>query len=236
MLTESHKDIASGNLIIDEPDASILAVIKFVEKHLIDFSQRYKNSNIKNEKGLTQKLVILLNRYVNDKTLFFFHVEYMENAERGRSAQVDIGTITRKESITIDTLTYSNDESFFSFEAKRLGDLEKKREKEYLIGRVEKEKYLNTGGVERFKQRIHGKNLKYGGIIGYVQKYDFDYWHNLINLWIENLIQKTIISKVCWTDYDKLKKEYIETLTAKFISLNSRDNDFITLFHLWVYI
>lgn len=118
-------------------------------------------------------------------------------------------------------------------EAKRLDNMGTKRSKEYLIGRVEKKKYESNGGVERFKQGIHGRNLKYGALIGYVQKYDFTYWYDLINSWINDLIQKKTISPVHWTPEDKLKKRYIRALTAKFVSVNSRRDDSITLFHLW---
>ncbi len=159
----------------------------------------------------------------------------MENPEHGNSPQVDIGTITKSEQgIVIESKSYSKNESFFSLEAKRLGKLEKKRSKEYLIGRFENDKYMNSGGVERFKQGIHGNNLKYSAIIGYVQKYDFSHWYNQINSWIDDLIQKQIKSPVNWTLNDKLSQVYSESSTAKFTSVNSRQNDSVTLFHLWI--
>ncbi len=234
MLTDVVASVSSGSIEGPEPDASILAVVCFVEKHLIEFSDKFTDSEIKNEKGLTQKLVLLLNASKEDR-LFFFDKEYMEDPERGNSPQVDIGTITTiEEGIIIESKNYGNDESFFSLEAKRLCKLETKRSKEYLVGRFEGDKYLNTGGVERFKKGIHGKNLNYGALIAYVQENDFNYWYQIINLWVVELILKNIYSQVSWSLEDKLRKEYIETATAKFISVNSRQNDFIRLFHLWV--
>lgn len=236
MLADAHLSISTGKIKGPEPDSSILAVVAFVEKQLISFSQKYTGSSVKNEKGLTQQLVLLLNFHANaEGCLFWFDKEYMENPERGDSPQVDIGTITRLEQgFIIESKNYSKHESFFSLEAKRLGKLGKKRAKEYLIGRFEHDKYISCGGVERFKQGIHGRNLKYGAMIGYVQKHDFSYWHNQINSWIDDLIQKQIKSPVNWIQNDKLRQEYSKSVTAKYTSVNSRQNDSVTLFHLWI--
>lgn len=234
MLADIYKSMASGKIEVPEIDAPIIAVVNFVEQILITFSDKYADSDIKNEKGLTQKLVLILNSHaLREYYPFWFDKEYMEIPERGDSPQVDIGTITTlEEGIVIGAKTYT-DESFFSLEAKRLGGLGSRRSKEYLIGRFKKEKYINCGGVERFKQGIHGSNLKYGAIIGYVQEHDFTYWHGSINSWINDLIQKNLYSPVPWLLKDKLKKDYIRSTTAKFISITSRKNNFITLFHLW---
>lgn len=181
-------------------------------------------------------LVLLLNAYASkENRLFWFDKEYLEKPERGDSPAIDIGTITRLDSGTVvGSKTYGNDESFFSLEAKRLCNLGKKRSKEYLIGRFENDKYVSTGGVERFKQQIHGRNLKYGAIIGYVQKHDFTHWYDVINSWIDQLIAKRLPSPVHWTLNDKLKKDCIKACTARFTSENSRQSDDIRLFHLWV--
>lgn len=235
MLADTHKSMASGKIEGPEIDAPIMAIVDFVERILITFSDKYANSDIKIEKGLTQKLILTLNSHALRKYYpFWFDKEYMEIPERGDSPQVDIGTITTlEEGIVIGAKTYT-DESFFSMEAKRLGNLGKKRSKEYLIGRYENEKYIHRGGVERFKQGKHGRNLEYGAIIGYVQEHDFTYWYGRINSWIDDLIQKSLYSPVPWLLKDKLKKDYIRSTTAKFISIASRKNDFIMLFHLWV--
>ncbi len=235
MLSDTDLTVSAGRMEGPEPDASILAVVAFVEKLLIRFSKKYAGSTIENEKGLTQQLVLLLNFHANaEGCLFRFDKEYMEHPERGDSPQVDIGTITKFErGIVVEAKKYGPYESFFSLEAKRLGNLGKKRSKEYLIGRFEKKKYINSGGVERFKQRIHGGSLKYGAMIAYVQQNSFHHWHTKINSWIDELIQKRLYSPVSWTRKDKLRKKYIISATAKFVSVNSRGSDSVTLFHLW---
>ncbi len=231
---DTHESAILGKITGPEPDESILSVVEFVEDHLIDFSKKYADSNIRNEIGLTQQLVILLNIYATkEKYPFWFHPDYMEIPERGDSPRVDIGTISKEEEgVVIESKTYAS-KSFFSLEAKRLGELGSKRSKEYLIGRREKGKYINTGGVERFKQGIHGGSLKYGAIIGYVQTFDFVCWHDRIDSWIDDLIEKKLHSPVSWSPDDKLIRENIKSKTARFVSKNSRRNDYITLFHLW---
>jgi hypothetical protein len=234
MLADMHKSIATGKIEGLEPEVSIATVVSFIEQILISFSDKYVNSDIINEKGLTQKLSQMLNKHANRKCYpFYFEKEYMEIPERGDSPQVDIGVISALEQgIEIGAKTYE-DVSFFSMEAKRLANLELKRSKEYLIGRFENKKYLNCGGVERFKQGKHGRDLKYGAVIGYVQLHDFSYWHDSINSWVDDLIQKKLYSPVSWLIKDKLEKNYIKPTTAKFVSTASRKDDFITLFHLW---
>ncbi|MDM8514951.1 hypothetical protein QUF76_02035 [Desulfobacterales bacterium HSG16] len=241
MLVDTRQSVKSGVIKGLKPDTSVLCVVNFVERQLIIFADKYSDSKIKNEKGLTQKLVMILNHNVSkEECPFWFDKEYMENPERGDSPQVDIGTISKaEEGIVIESKTYTNNESFFSMEAKRLDKLGAKRSKEYLLGRFEtkkdgKKKYVSCGGVERFKQGIHGRNLKYGAIIGYVQEHDSLHWYDLINSWVNDLIKKKFHSLVNWTKKDQLKKTYIKPVTAKFVSVNSRQNDSITLFHLWV--
>jgi len=234
MLADIHRPITSGQIIGPEIDASIITVVGCVERVLIDFSDKYANSEIKNEKGLTQKFMHMLTIHaLREYHPFRFEKEYMEVPERGDSPQVDIAAIsTLEEGIVIGAKGYQG-ESFFSMEAKRLAKLGSNRLMEYLIGRSEKGKYNSCGGVERFKQGIHGRRLDYGAIIGYVQDYDFVHWHGQLNSWIKELINKKFFSPVNWMPKDKLEKEYIKSTTAKFISVNSRQNDTITLFHLW---
>lgn len=217
-------------------DVAVPAVVTFVEKYLIEFSNRFAGSTIINEKGLTQELCIILNHAAWKEGYFFwFEKEFMEDSKKGNSPQVDIGVISHLENgISINSRYRGSRRPFFSIEAKRLGKLAKAREKEYLVGRVEKGKYKECGGVERFKNEIHGRGLKYCGIIGYVQEYDFNHWHHTINSWIDALIAGAITTTAKWTGKDKLLEEYKRPETAKFKSENARKTGSIILIHLWV--
>lgn len=223
------KKAAFGRLKDLPSNTSVLEVVLFLERHLEGFPHRESISSISNEKGLTQELCILLHEHAKKEHFpFIFEKEYMENPQKGNSPQVDIGVLN------IDSKCYGNRKSFFSIEAKRLGKMPKAREYEYLVGRMEKGKYKECGGVERFKSEIHGKGLKYAAIIGYVQAQNFDYWHRTINSRIDALIAGTIATSAAWDEKDKLLEEYKRPLTAKFISENSRKTGGIILIHLWV--
>jgi len=214
-----------------EANSAIMDVVAFVEKHLTEFSRTYAGSSVKNESGLNQGLCILLNNYARIECRFFiFEKEFMEDVEKGSSPKVDLGVIV----LPINSEFYNSQESFFSIEAKRLGKTEKAREKEYLIGREEDGKYKQCGGVERFKMAIHGKNLQYSAVIGYVQIYDFNYWQKTIDGWIDELIAGKISSCSHWSEKDKLQPLNQTANTAKFRSENSRQKGSIILFHLWV--
>jgi len=236
MLSDIAKRNTVGQLKGPVIHCSILLVVTFVENHLEAFAQKYARTPITNEKGLTQKLCILLNRQAQLKGYpFFFEKEYMEVPERGDSPSVDIGVITNAGGgIFIHSKWYSNEESFFSMEAKRLDVISGVREKEYLVGRWENDKYKDCGGVERFKKEIHGKNLHYSALIGYVQRFDFDYWFHTINLWIDEFITSDNPSNIQWSNDDKLIIISKTTTIAKFLSKNSRKDGTINLYHLWI--
>lgn len=232
MLSEKYEFGQVGILRGPKEKASVFNVLKYIEKQLPRFAEEYSRSRIKNEKGLTQNLCLMLNRFTEEYP-FYFHKEFMEVPERGDSPQIDIGVISRH-SNTINSRFYNVEESFFAMEAKRLDDVGKKREKEYLIGRFENGKYIDCGGVERFKKEIHGRNVDYGVLIGYVQKYDFNYWYNKIDGWIDNFISYRSPRYKNWVVADKLLKQCNRSTYAKYKSKNKRRRDSITLFHLWI--
>lgn len=214
-----------------EANSAIMDVVTFVEKHLAQFSKQYTGSNIKNENGLNQELCKLLNAYARIECCFFiFDKESMEDVEKSNSPRVDFGVRV----LPINSEFYNTQESFFAMEAKRLGQTKKTREKEYLIGREEDGKYKHCGGVERFKMAIHGKNLQFGAMIGYVQANDFHYWQRTIDGWIDELVVGKISSCSRWSEKDKLQLLNQTASTAKYRSENSRQNGSIILFHLWV--
>ncbi len=230
MLVNGCKLKVSGKLSGPEIDTSILAVVAFVEQCLLVFPETISETNIENEKGLTQKLVIILNsRAIKGSYPFWFDKEYMEIPERGDSPAVDMAAIsTEDEGIAIDSKNFKN-ESFFSLEAKRLPTPGSNREKEYVIG------HNKNGAIERFKKCIHGRGLKYSAVIGYIQQNNFRFWHKTINCWIDELIQTKDKSSLRWDKKDKLVIENSNKVTARLISKHVKINKtYISLYHLWV--
>lgn len=221
-----------GTLQGPPKNKSIMAVVSLVQTTLVDFSDELRGSSVQNEKGLTQELCDRLNMQAGSFP-FWFDKEVMEDTSTGSSPAPDMGAKARIQ-LSVDAKLYSPREVFFSMEAKRLGNLGKAREKEYLIGRQEGEKYVDSGGVERFKKKLHGRNVTQGAIVGYVQTDDFVTWHSKINHWVTELIEERGSQVPPWTDDDMLTPLNSSDLTATYTSQNRRESDSIKLYHMWV--
>lgn len=232
MLADASQNISSGMLTEGiEPDSSIKSVVEFIEIHFTKFSKKVKGEITTSEKSLTDKLCKYFNRNAGNYP-FYFHHENVENHASGLSPQTDIGTLSKEEKLTVGDRSYGEFDSFFSIEAKRLPTPGQTREKEYVIG-----KDRPSGGIERFKKRIHGRNLKFASVIGYIQEEDVNHWFLKINDWISELINS---NPDLWKEDDKLtKKDTKLNGLNKFISKNIRPKknekeEFITLFHFWI--
>ena len=240
----AHSSSEYGKAKLPKENAPVLTVVKCIENNLPEFIDEQLQNPIANEDGLTQRLVNHLSFRLNGGYPFYFDKENMEDESKGNSSKVDLAVYTR-ERIVVKTRVYSPKNRFFAVEAKRLG-LSGKREKEYLVGHWESEnqqKYRESGGIERFKKYIHGKNLLCSGIIGYVQKQNFNHWRSQINSWIDNLIQNPREASIPWSEDDKLISEASShQRVAKHTSTNSRFDaannmtpiEPVTLYHLWI--
>lgn len=232
MLADNIPPSSSATFKGPKPNSLILEVIHFVELRLIQLANNF--SYISPEIGLTFELVNLLQRDTYFELCpFWFRDGYLEDSTRGDSREPDIGVMP-KEMIILENKSFPYNKSFFSLEAKILPTPGSDREKEYLIGREVNGKYRYYGGVERFKKGLHGKGLKYSGLIGYIKQKDFEYWQATINNWVGELIVSNHDISIMWTEDDKLVEQCINPSTARFISINKRKSDSITLFHLWV--
>ena len=219
---------------------SVEVVSDFIKSHLSYFANENKGSALP-ENSLTQHLLRLLNSICIKQNIYFpfyFDKEDIQDEVNAMSPRVDVGVIsTKDEGVVIGVKRYSNRESFFSVEAKILNsNFPAQREKEYLIGYYDPKakKYKDTGGVERFKKLIHGKNLSYAGIIAYITSEDISYWENKIDTWLSELISASPVNDVRWESSDKLSIIEKDRVKAFFQSKNSRKDDYITLRHFWV--
>jgi len=215
-------------------------VINYIEEHLTELPGIYRE-NLKEveqlpEDSITSLLLDILSIHIDEKP-YRFDKEIRQDLTKHHSPRADLGAKPR-ENIRIEARDYKFYETFFTMEAKRLtSKLPKNREKEYLVGRLEqrKEKYVYSGGVERFKKCIYGKKDDHGGILGYIQEQDFRYWHKRINSWVDELINEKEKSDVKWRDGDRLIQLNINPSVARYKSVNERTGgDLIILHHLWV--
>lgn len=201
---------------------------RFVEETIIFIEEnidKFKNQNnlTEKEKGLNQQFVICMNSQIKDEA-FIFHHEYIESTSRGDSPQVDIGVIIRDEQ-----------KAFFVLEAKRLTatSLPKERTKEYVVGRSKKDKYIDSGAIERFKKEIHGVGLSNVGIIGYIQTDDYDTWLYKVNCWIKEQVQLPS-SKLTWNNDEQLYQNNSNETFSTYSSVHQCKTKEISICHIWI--
>jgi hypothetical protein len=166
-------------------------LIIFLEETLCKFQEHFKGKVNDSEENLNEQLGKTLS-YFSKSQAFIFQAETKQKQPRGIDRRVDIGVFRH----------FSDPNPFFTIEAKRLTtSMAKNREKEYVLG---ENPIKLSGGIERFKNNVHGVNLDHSAIIGYVQNEDGKYWYNTINNWIQELIDGKIQSPLNWISNDLL--------------------------------
>lgn len=207
------------------PCVSRDAVLNVIESGLSEFAERTELHSINNEKGITNRLCKILNCH----KLLYFHHEGMEDETTGISPTVDVEAVTTTATV-FEARSYSKEETLMAIEAKRLpSPPPRSREREYLTG-----SNGNSGGVERMKLGIHGRNAAAWTMLGYVQKYDFSSWQEKVNRWIDDLASTSEL----WESTEKLEVVAQGVTTARYRSRNKRRcngrGDIIEIIHLWV--
>jgi len=215
-----------------EKSQSIKKIFNFIEECLPEFKNKY--SLLKPEDGLTQELVYILDNESREKLpLCGFSTEHMEDTTKGNSRRDDIG-IRAIKGITLHATFYPNNKPFIAIEAKRLDSkIVKKRKKEYVVGRYD-EKYIESGGIERFKKEIHGNELVYVGMIGYMQTDDFDSWLAKINKYIKEEISSPTSIELIWEEKDKLILDKKNQLFSTYISEHKCKSKEVSMYHIWI--
>lgn len=180
-----------------------------------------------NESGLTQRLMDELEGHDGYRP-YYFHKEYMEDDSDGHSRRGDVAVLARKgRCVVINGVSHASGAPFLALEAKRLPAPKKEREREYLVG--------HGGGIERYKRGMHARALKEVGMIGYVQRYSFDYWRKQINSWVDELLASSQ-QDLSWDVQDRLDIEAVSPLLARLRSntLRKSDDQRLSIRHLWV--
>lgn len=233
MFCEEIKDGIPNELSGLSQNVSRRKILIFIEECLPEFKKKYKF--LKPEDGLTQELVYLLDNECREKLpICGFSTEHMEDTSKGNSRRDDIG-VRLIRGTTIGATFYPNNKPFFVIEAKRLDSkIDKKRKKEYVVGRIKDSKYIESGGIERFKKEIHGFGLTYVGMIGYIQTEDFDVWLEKINEWIKEEIKSPSSAELSWSRQDTLNPVKKNTLFSTYDSKHKCKSKEIDMYHIWV--
>jgi len=188
-----------------------------------------------NENSITNSLCKTLEFKKSPYSPYYFHHQNIESDKENTSTDfAAFGTFAYAQDNDLDP-----DESppLIKFEAKRLSSsIPKKREKEYVIGEYEENRQVrNSGGIERFKNNRHGKDVKNACIIGYVQSDTFAVWMGKINEWISGEIDSAHDTSLTWDIHDLLKEVDVKAQLAIYNSSAKRiSGDIIQLRHFWI--
>lgn len=167
------------------------------------------NGRRRNEKIMAADLSKELNFAATDE-LFYFHSEDPENESATRT--LDYGTYPNAR-LRVQGWMPNAKERLYGIEAKRLPTHStpmegREREREYVVGdwegRHSPAKNLK-GGIERFKEGVHGEGLDRAGMVAFIQREDSNHWLQKVNEWIHDLILNPLPShKAKWEEQDKL--------------------------------
>ena len=217
MISDTDNSIVIGKQRLDYRKI-VSCTIKYIDDTICKFPLWLKNSTIpfsSKEDILNPKLAEFLN-YLDSASL----TDYIRFSFTNQPAQYgrcipDIGVCLVNK---IGSTDY-----FFYLEGKRLPARAKSCEREYVCG--------NLGGIQRFKNNKHGKNLPCSAMIGYIQNGTFKIWKDRINSWIDELITSEGSQ---WNNSDKMVA--YNTRNDKFRSEHNRidGNKPIILYHYWI--
>ncbi len=203
-----------------------------------------------NENGLTERLLKELEGVPTYRP-YHFQKEGLEDDHDGQSRRIDIVVHTRKDRrVVVNGVRVAGGARFLALEAKRL-PTGKGRAREYLVstkppaavpssqsaGAAQDSAHDESGGVARFKLGLHAGDLTTVGMIGYVQRGEFDYWRTTINTWVDELIARSE-PNFPWDENDRLVEVCSSPLLYQLRSNNLRvsDNQRLPMRHLWVLI
>lgn len=211
------------------------AIINVIYGYLSSILSVFKAKNDENENAITNRLCKSLNSRKPSEYPFHFHHQNVEDDKENTSTDFAVfGTYAYALENDIDD---TDSPSLIKFEAKRLNSsLPIKREKEYVCGEYTgRTRVKNSGGIERFKNERHGKDVINAGIIGYVQTESPTHWLTKVNEWIQEQIASPSDSKLTWVNDDELKPNSNVGHLSDYTSLSHRiSGDKIKLRHFWI--
>lgn len=215
------------------PDGSI---VNHIFAHVRSVMLEFKVKSDENENAITNKLCKALEFKKPPEYPYFFHHQNIENETENTSTDFAVfGTFAYAQEAGLEDR--DDAPALIKFEAKRLSSaIPQKREKEYVIGEYENDAQIkNSGGIERFKNERHGKDVTHAGMIGYVQTDTFSDWLTKINSWISDEIKKPSDARLTWKDDDLLSLSQAFTAVSEYRSISVRlSGRTVALRHLWV--
>jgi hypothetical protein len=210
----------SANPNIDLKKGSTLNyIIKAIKNTCVHFKKASKQTNLKqplNENNLSQIFVEQVDIQIMSHPFIGVKNQYTDVISRTKGIP-DIYFHQLEEGVVHQPL--------FIMESKRLPS--QTFTTEYVIGDKK------NGGIERYKIEKHGKGHSHCGMIGFIEKDDFDSWTATINKWVKDIAAINTF----WNVDEILKKEECATdyFYLKSIAHRTSSSDLL-LHHFWVMI
>lgn len=161
-------------------DTLIDQTIDFIWSSLFPWKNDPTRSFVEAEEDLNAQFHNFLQSRANKEfpMVFFQH----EQRQEGRR-KVDLSA-KPAQSVVIHGVGYSRYQPIIVIEGKRLPAPAKSREREYVTGGENV-----SGGIQRFKLGVHGKEHETVIMLGYIQKRTPQDWYGCINAWISDLAE-----------------------------------------------
>lgn len=229
----STKGQSSGNITsgITSKNTLALSTINFVYQHL----PNWRDDPSRPDENSEDKLNLQLCKFLDSRARHDFPMVRFDREEpQAGRRRVDLSA-SLVEAMVIGAKQYSIYDPFLVFEGKRLPAPSSDREKEYVTGLGQ-----ITGGIQRFKLRLHGADMSLAAMIGYIQEGSPREWYDEINEWIAELGGGMITDVCIWNDGETLEQidEDRSKRIASYQSVHSRSgskaSDKIIIYHLWI--
>ncbi|MGE4538969.1 MAG: hypothetical protein AB7D37_18025 [Desulfovibrio sp.] len=223
-----NKNIGSSQRV-GKPSAElkkelVRSIMNFIYQKLPSWRDDIQRTHQDAEKRLNAQLCTYLSvQSRNEELPYIFDLDEFQTGER----QIDIAV--KPMNALFFAYGYSSIyQAITVIEAKRLPAPSKTREKEYIEG----EKL--SGGIQRYKLMLHGAKHSCAGMIGYVQKDSLQFYHKLINKWIDEL---STMKSDNWSSDEKLHPLVVDSGLGRSRTESSHirmDGSIICLYHLWI--
>lgn len=188
---------------LHEPATFLGAVLDFIAAQLPLWRDDHKRRKVTAETVLTSQLCRFLNTATRKSSLD--HVDFqteVPDAVKGNRT-LDLAPAPSRCTIWIGGRKYTYYDPLIPIECKRLPTprAKKRERREYLHTFVKK-----GGGVQRFRESLHGADHDIGAMIGYVQASSAAAWFDVLNRWIAVFERKKIAA---WSKAEQLHSKQV---------------------------
>ena len=215
------------------PASSRYELIDFIADQLPLWRDRIERKGVVAETVLTSQLCAHLNsaaRLSGGWDFLQFRVEESDEENPGR--KIDLVPAPSGVAVWIDSRRYVDFDTLMPIECKRLPTPSgaTRDAREYVFN-----ENASTGGIQRFKEGLHGAKHALGGMIAYIQEETAEDWHPRVSTWIDGLARA---GEPGWSTTDLVHAEGLPKRSglSRYKSNHTRISGLssIELRHLWI--